>query len=104
MRDAYEEELRLRALRTVILDEAQHLIESGDGKQIKEQLNWIKSMTTETGVLYIKYNLNARRRLMTPTSDSCGRIKKAELFIASVHEELSHGRDSLGVLPAGGAT
>ena len=53
VRDAYEEELRLRALRTVILDEAQHLIESGDGKQIKEQLNWIKSMTTETGVLHI---------------------------------------------------
>src|SRR5229473_2610042 len=34
VRDAYEEELRRLALRTVILDEAQHLIESGDGKQI----------------------------------------------------------------------
>src|SRR6266702_3799441 len=53
VRDAYEEELRRLALRTVILDEAQHLIESGDGKQIKEQLNWIKSMATETGVLHI---------------------------------------------------
>ncbi len=53
VRDAYEEELRRQALRTVILDEAQHLIQSGDGKQPKDQLNWIKSMTTETGVLHI---------------------------------------------------
>src|SRR5260370_19940659 len=53
VRDAYEEELRRQALRTVILDEAQHLITSGDGKQPKDQLNWIKSMTTETGILHI---------------------------------------------------
>ena len=53
IRDAYEEELRRLALRTVILDEAQHLIQSGDDKQPKDQLNWIKSMTTETGVLHI---------------------------------------------------
>jgi hypothetical protein len=37
----------------VILDEAQHLIQSGDGKQPKDQLNWIKSMATETGVLHV---------------------------------------------------
>jgi AAA domain len=53
VRDAYEEELRRQALRTVILDEAQHLIQTSDGKQPKDQLNWIKSMTTETGVLHI---------------------------------------------------
>jgi energy-coupling factor transporter ATP-binding protein EcfA2 len=53
VRDAYEEELRRQALRTVILDEAQHLIQSSDGKQPKDQLNWIKSMATETGVLHI---------------------------------------------------
>ena len=53
MRDAYEEELRRLNMRTVILDEAQHLIQSGDDKQPKDQLNWIKSMTTETGVLHI---------------------------------------------------
>ncbi len=53
VRDAYEEELRLQALRAVILDEAQHLIQSGDDKQPKDQLNWIKSMATETGVLHI---------------------------------------------------
>ncbi len=41
---------------------------------------------------------------MTPTSGSCGRIKKAGLFIAFVHEELSHVRDPLGVLPTGGTT
>lgn len=53
VRDAYEKELRLQGLRVVILDEAQHLIESGDGKQPKEQLNWIKSMAIETGVLHL---------------------------------------------------
>ena len=53
MRDAYEKELRRLALRTVILDEAQHLIQSGDGKQPKNQLNWIKSMAIETGVLHV---------------------------------------------------
>src|SRR6266567_1036986 len=57
VRDAYEKELRRLALRTVILDEAQHLIQSGDGKQPKDQLNWIKSMATETGVLHVIYNL-----------------------------------------------
>src|SRR5258708_22454276 len=44
MRDVYEEELRRLRLRAVLLDEAQHLITSGDGKQPKDQLNWIKSM------------------------------------------------------------
>lgn len=53
VRDAYEEELRRLALRVVILDEAQHLIVTSDGKQPKDQLNWIKSMTTETGVLHL---------------------------------------------------
>jgi len=53
VRDAYEKELRRLTLRTVILDEAQHLIQSSDGKQPKDQLNWIKSMATETGVLHV---------------------------------------------------
>src|SRR2546428_9384093 len=56
MRDVYEEELRRLRLRAVLLDEAQHLITSGDGKQPKDQLNWIKSMAIETGVLHIMYN------------------------------------------------
>jgi hypothetical protein len=53
VRDAYEHELRRQTLRTVILDEAQHLIQSGEGKQPKDQLNWIKSMAIETGVLHV---------------------------------------------------
>src|SRR6266567_726280 len=64
VRDAYEKELRRLALRTVILDEAQHLIQSGDGKQPKDQLNWIKSMATETGVLHVIYNLERSGRLV----------------------------------------
>ena len=53
IRDAYEEELRRQGLRAVLLDEAQHLITSGDDKQPKDQLNWIKSMAIETGVLHV---------------------------------------------------
>src|SRR6266496_1000750 len=53
MRDVYEEELRRLGLCAVLLDEAQHLIASGDNKQPKDQLNWIKSMATETGVLHV---------------------------------------------------
>lgn len=53
IRDVYEEELRRQRLRAVLLDEAQHLITSGDGKQPKDQLNWIKSMAIETGVLHV---------------------------------------------------
>ncbi len=53
LRDAYEEELRRLTIRAVILDEAQHLTQTFDGKRPKDQLNWIKSMTTETSVLHI---------------------------------------------------
>src|SRR6266487_7070547 len=53
MRDVYEEELRRLRLRAVLLDEAQHLITSGDGKQPKEQLTRIKAMAIETGVLQV---------------------------------------------------
>ena len=53
LRDAYEEELRRQKLRVVLLDEAQHLITSGDDKQPKDQLNWIKSLAIETGVLHV---------------------------------------------------
>ena len=52
MRDAYEEELRLQALRLVILDEAQHLIQTSDGKQPKDQLDWIKSITIDRRLAY----------------------------------------------------
>lgn len=53
IREVYEEELQRLSLRAVILDEAQHLIQSGDSKQPKDQLNWIKSMAIETGVLHV---------------------------------------------------
>ena len=33
-----------------------HIYTSGDGKQPKDQLNWIKSMAIETGVLHVMYN------------------------------------------------
>jgi AAA domain len=53
IREVYEQELRRLGLRAVILDEAQHLIQESSGKQPKDQLNWIKSMAIETGVLHV---------------------------------------------------
>src|SRR5258708_27019239 len=100
-REAVEYALERLQVKAVVVDEAQNMMQVQAPLRPVDQLEWLKSMTNHTQVLYVKYNLNVRRRLMTLTNDSCGRIKKAELFIASVHEELSHGRDSLGVLPAG---
>ncbi len=104
MREAVEQALVGLQVKAIAVDEA-HLLMQGDGRdKPDEQLEWLKSMTNRTNVLYIKYNLDARRREMTPTRISCGRIKQAALFSASVQEELSHVRDSLGILPASGTT
>src|SRR5436190_5443947 len=92
MRDVYEEELRRLRLRAVLLDEAQHLITSGDGKQPKDQLNWIKSMATETGVLYVIYNLERSGRLLNNwhyvyselVSDVLFQRSRARLYIMHV--------------------
>src|SRR6266700_1479699 len=91
-RDVYEEELRRLRLRAVLLDEAQHLITSGDGKQPKDQLNWIKSMAIETGVLYVIYNLERSGRLLNNwhyvyselVSDVLFQRSRARLYIMHV--------------------
>jgi AAA domain len=104
LRQSFETTAKRRRTVAIFVDEAQHLDNVSSDRQRQNQVNCIKSLADNTGAMYVKYNLNVRRRLMTLTSDSCGRMKKAQLFIASVHEELSHGRDSLGVLPAGRTT
>jgi DNA polymerase III delta prime subunit len=104
LREDVEYALERLGVKAVFIDEAQLLMQVQPPLKPIDQLNWLRSMTDWTNILYVKYNLNGCRRLMTLTSDSCGRMKKAELFIASVHEELSYGRDSLGVLPAGRTT
>ncbi|SRR6266700_2657584 len=101
LRHALEETLVRRGVRAVIVDEAQHLMKVASGAKLLDQLDWIKSMTNMTNVVYIKYNLNSRRRLVTPMNAFCGRMKKAGLFITSVQKELFHARYSLGVLPPG---
>src|SRR6266487_916157 len=67
--------LQRRGVRTILLDEAQHLLKLASGVKMIDQLDWLKSMTNTTGVLYIKYNLKARRRLVPLTSGSCDRIQ-----------------------------
>src|SRR6266567_5584908 len=101
LRHALEETLVRRGVRAVIVDEAQHLMKVASGAKLLDQLDWIKSMTNMTNVVYIKYNLNSRRRLVTPMNAFCGRMKKAGLFITSVQKELFHARYSLGVFPPG---
>ncbi len=75
LRQIYEAALQRRGVRTIILDEAQHLLKLASGVKMIDQLDWLKSMTNTTGVLYIKYNLKARRRLVPLTSGSCDRIQ-----------------------------
>jgi hypothetical protein len=56
LRQALEEAMTRRGVRTVILDEAQHLMKVGSGAsggKLLDQLDWIKSMTNVTGVLHI---------------------------------------------------
>lgn len=49
LRYALEETLRTQQVRAVLLDEAQHLMNTGNGAKPLDQLNWIKSMTNVTG-------------------------------------------------------
>lgn len=53
-------------MRTVVIDEAQHMLKLASGMKLIDQLNWGKSMTNTTSVLHIltgTYELLAMRRL-----------------------------------------
>lgn len=53
LRQIYEAALQRRGVRTIILDEAQHLLKLASGVKLIDQLDWLKSMTNTTGVLHI---------------------------------------------------
>ena len=56
LRHALEEALLRHGVQAVILDEAQHLMQTGLGassRHLLDQLDWLKSMTNITGVLHI---------------------------------------------------
>jgi AAA domain len=53
LRQIYEAALQRRGVRTIILDEAQHLLKLASGVKMIDQLDWLKSMTNTTGVLPI---------------------------------------------------
>src|SRR5258708_6943122 len=53
LRQIYEAALQRRGVRTIILDEAQHLLKLASGIKLIDQLDWLKSMTNTTGVLHI---------------------------------------------------
>src|SRR6266568_8032462 len=101
MREAVVYAFALLRVKGVFVDEAQHLMSVDTPHKPTSQLDWLKALTNRTNVLHIKYNLNSRRRLVTPMNAFCGRMKKAGLFITSVQKELFHARYSLGVLPPG---
>ncbi len=56
LRQVYEAALQRRGVRTIILDEAQHLLKLASGMKLIDQLDWLKSMTNTTGVLYVRYH------------------------------------------------
>jgi DNA polymerase III delta prime subunit len=53
LRQIYEAALQRRGVRTIILDEAQHLLKLASGVKMIDQLDWLKSMTNTTGALHI---------------------------------------------------
>ena len=71
LRQMYEAALQRRGVRTIILDEAQHLLKLSSGIKLIDQLDWLKSMTNTTGVLYIltgTYELLTLRNLNGQTA------------------------------------
>jgi hypothetical protein len=71
LRHVYEAALQCRGVRTIILDEAQHLLKLASGIKLVDQLDWLKSMANTTGVLHIltgTYELLALRNLNGQTA------------------------------------
>src|SRR5579885_1398458 len=71
LRHVYEAALLRRGVRTIILDEAQHLLKLASGIKLIDQLDWLKSMANTTGVLHIltcTYELLALRNLNGQTA------------------------------------
>jgi DNA polymerase III delta prime subunit len=71
LRHVYEDALQRRGVRSVVIDEAQHMLKLASGMKLIDQLDWVKSMTNTTGVLHIltgTYELLAMRKLNGQTA------------------------------------
>ena len=71
LRRVYEDALQRRGVRSVVIDEAQHMLKLASGMKLIDQLDWVKSMTNTTGVLHIltgTYELLAMRKLNGQTA------------------------------------
>lgn len=71
LRQVYEDAIAQRGVRTILLDEAQHLLKVSSGTSLIDQLDWLKSMTNTTGVLHVligTYELLALRNLSGQTA------------------------------------
>ncbi|GHO68385.1 hypothetical protein KSC_072770 [Ktedonobacter sp. SOSP1-52] len=71
LRHVYEAALLRRGVRTIIVDEAQHLLKLARGIKLVDQLDWLKSMANTTGVLHIltgTYELLTLRNLNGQTA------------------------------------
>jgi len=71
LRHVYEDAIAQRGVRTVLLDEAQHLLKVSSSTRLIDQLDWLKSMTNTTGVLHVligTYELLALRNLSGQTA------------------------------------
>lgn len=71
LRHVYEAALERRGVRTIIVDEAQHLLKLASGIKLVDQLDWLKSMANTSGVLHIltgTYELLALRNLNGQTA------------------------------------
>src|SRR2546425_365187 len=67
LREAAEDALRRHGVRVIIVDEAHHMMYTGSGGPtvtLQEQLEWLKSMSNTTQVLYVIYNLERSGRLL----------------------------------------
>src|SRR2546429_24500 len=64
MREAVQYALSLLRVKVVFVDEAQHLMYVDTPHKPTAQLDWLKTITSETNVLYVIYNLERSGRLV----------------------------------------
>jgi AAA domain len=53
LRHALEEALIRHGIRVVLVDEAQHFLKISGGARLRDQLDWLKSMSNTTGALHV---------------------------------------------------
>jgi NB-ARC domain len=91
LRQVYEAALQRRGVRTIILDEAQHLLKLSSGVKLIDQLDWLKSMTNTTGVLHILTGTYA----LLPLRNLNGQAARRGLEIHFPRYQFQHEPDQL---------